>query len=105
MKLEASAHRVKIRCIHEQSQDRDAWKGWLNNCNAAVAPLVIFDSKEKLQLREAMYATYAIVGLFTKTDHIEDGRKETTEAKFRKRASGYVPLKEPPPSGSLRRDN
>lgn len=38
--------------------------GWIKKCNAAIAPLVSFDKKRKLQFREAIHVTLAIVGLY-----------------------------------------
>lgn len=63
MRLEAHAHQVKVRWLYKHSQDRETRKGWLKTCNAAVAPLVSFDSKENLQSREVMYTAYAMIGL------------------------------------------
>lgn len=66
-RLHTYAHKVHMNWDHEQSQDKEARKRWLQKFNAAIAPLLNFDIIGNLQFREAMYITHAVAVLYTKT--------------------------------------
>ena len=69
VRLEAYAHQIKMRWVHEQSQGGELKKSWLQRCDKTVAPLMSFDEEGNLRFSEAMYTVYTMAGIYKDRPH------------------------------------